>query len=530
MLDIAQIDPDKLDHLGVDQLRDLVSQLLEGRGRDAHEIGWRDAKIDKLTFEVAQLKRLKYSAKSEQLSADQRALFDEAVDGDIAAIEEQLAALQATLPPRAEDGEKKTPKRGALPAHLPRVARHHEPDNTICACGCQMSRIGEDVSEKLDYTPGVFTVERHVRGKWSCARCRTLVQAPVPAAVIDKGIPTAGLLAQVIVAKHADHLPLYRQEAIFGRAGLSLPRSTLGAWVGQCGARLQPLVEAMKAQLLQCQVLHADETPVAMLAPGKGKTHRAYLWAYTAALSEGLKAVVYDFTMTRSGENARAFLGHDPDKRSRAQVAWTGHLVCDDYSGYKALFELGITEVGCMAHARRKFFELHVSNKSTLAQTALDLIGKLYEVERDILGKESEHCLQERRSRAGPIAKALHEWLVAQRAKVTSGTATAKAIDYSLNRWAALTRYLDDPRLPIDNNHDEQQIRPWATGRKNWLFAGTLAAGQRAAAITSLIQSAKLNGHDPYAYLKDVLERLPTQRASDVDALLPHRWTPVTSD
>ena len=211
-------------------------------------------------------------------------------------------------------------------------------------------------------------------------------------------------------------------------------------------------------------------------------------------------------------------------------MAWTGNLVCDDYSGYKALFELGITEVGCMAHARRKFFELHVSNKSTLAQTALELIGKLYEVERDILGKESEHCLQERRSRAGPIAKALHEWLVAQRAKVTSGTATAKAIDYSLNRWAALTRYLDDPRLPIDNNHDEQQIRPWATGRKNWLFAGTLAAGQRAAAITSLIQSAKLNGHDPYAYLKDVLERLPTQRASDVDALLPHRWTPVTSD
>ena len=170
MLDIAQIDPDKLDHLGVDQLRDLVGQLLEGRGRDAHEIGWRDAKIDKLTFEVAQLKRLKYSAKSEQLSADQRALFDEAVDGDIAAIEEQLAALQATLPPKTADGEKKTPKRGALPAHLPRVARHHEPDNTTCACGCQMSRIGEDVSEKLDYTPGVFTVERHVRGKWSCAR------------------------------------------------------------------------------------------------------------------------------------------------------------------------------------------------------------------------------------------------------------------------------------------------------------------------------------------------------------------------
>jgi transposase len=524
MLGIAQIDPDKLDQLGIDQLRELTRALLERSGRDAHEIGWRDAKIDKLTFEIAQLRRLQYSAKSEQLSADQCALFDEAVDGDIAAIEEQLAALKATLPPKTQDGEKRTPKRGALPARFPRMDRHHEPENTTCGCGCQMSRIGEDVSEKLDYTPGVFTVERHVRGKWACAQCKTLVQAPVPAAVIDKGIPTAGLLAQVLVAKHADHLPLYRQEAIFGRAGLAIPRSTLAAWVGQCGARLQPLADALKAQLLQCQVLHADETPVAVLAPGKGKTQRAYLWAYAAAVSEGLKAVVYDFTEGRSGENARAFLGHDPEHRERDRAPWTGHLVCDDFSGYKALFALGVTEVGCMAHARRKFVELHVANKSTLAQTAIELIGQLYGVERDIRDQDAEHRLQQRRSRATPLAQALHDWLVAQRAKVPHGTATAKAIDYSLNRWAALTRYLDDPRLPIDNNHDEQQIRPWATGRKNWLFAGTLAAGQRAAAITSLIQSAKLNGHDPYAYLKDVLERLPTQRASEIDALLPHRW------
>ena len=282
MLDIAQIDPDQLDQLGANELRALTRTLLEHRGRDAQEIVWRDAKIDKLTFEVAQLKRLQYGAKSEQLSAEQRALFDEAVDGDIAAIEEQIAALQATLPPRT-DADKQQPKRAALPARLPRVDRLHEPENTTCSCGCEMKRVGEDVSEKLDYAPGVFTVERHVRGKWACAKCRTLVQAPVPAAVIDKGIPTAGLLAQVLVAKHADHLPLYRQETIFGRAGLAIPRSTLGAWVGQCGARLQPLVEALKTKLLQCQVLHADETPVAMLAPGKGKTDRAYLWAYTAA-------------------------------------------------------------------------------------------------------------------------------------------------------------------------------------------------------------------------------------------------------
>jgi transposase len=266
MLDVTQIDRAQLDQLGETELRELAAALLDRAGRDAHEIGWRDARIDKLTFEIAQLRRLRYGVKSEQLTTEHRALFDEAVGGDIAAIEEQLAALQARLPPQ-DDGRKQQPRRAALPERLPRVERHHEPENTVCRCGCQMQRVGEDISEKLDYTPGVFTVERHVRGKWACGRCRTLVQAPVPAAVIDKGIPTAGLLAQVLVAKHADHLPLYRQEAIFGRAGLAIPRSTLAAWVGQCGARLLPLVQALKTHLLQCQVLHADETPVAMLAP-----------------------------------------------------------------------------------------------------------------------------------------------------------------------------------------------------------------------------------------------------------------------
>jgi transposase len=520
MIDIAQIDRNKLDEFDAEQLRELMRALLTRRDR---EISWRDAKIDKLTFELAQLKRLKFDRSSEQMSAEQRALFDEAVDGDIAAIDEQLAALQATQPPKPE-AEKNRPKRAALPDRLPRREVCHEPDNTTCGCGKALKRVGEDVSEKLDYTPGVFTVERHVRGKWCCAACRTLVQASVPAAVIDKGIPTAGLLAQVLVAKHADHLPLYRQEAIFGRAGLAIARSTLGAWMGQCGARLEPVAQALRAELLRCQVLHADETPVAMLAPGKGKTQRAYLWAYAAARSEPIKAVVYDFTPGRSGEHARAFLGHDPERRERDQRPWTGHLVCDDFSGYKALFALGLTEVGCMAHARRKFVELHAANKSSIAATALELFAQLYQVERDIQSLDPTKRLEQRRSRAAPIAKTLREWLTAQRAKVPHGTATAKALDYSLNRWEALTRYVDDARLPIDNNHDEQQIRPWATGRKNWLFAGTLAAGQRAAVITTLIQSAKLNGHDPYAYLKDVLQRLPTQRASEIWQLLPHRW------
>jgi transposase len=522
-IDLAQLDSVNLDALDVEQLRELTRALLARRGRDANEIAWRDARIDKLTFELAQLKRLKFDRTSERMSGEQRLLFEEAVDADIAALDEQLTELRATLPPKT-DSEKKVPKRAALPATLPRREITHEPENTACACGCAMKRVGEDITEKLDYTPGVFSVERHIRGKWACAGCRTLVQAPVPAAVIDKGIPTARLLAQVLVAKHADHLPLYRQEAIFGRAGVAIPRSTLAAWVGQCGARLEPLAEALKDDLLQCQVLHADETPVAVLAPGTGKTQRAYLWAYAPALSQSMRAVVYDFTPSRSGEHARAFLGHDPE---RPGTGWKGYLVCDDFSGYKALFARGVVEVGCMAHARRKFVELHTANKSAIAGTALELIGKLYEIERDVARFDDAARLQQRQERSAPIAAALHDWLILQRTKVPDSTASAKAMDYSLNRWAPLTRFLDDARLPIDNNHDEQQIRPWATGRKNWLFAGTLAAGRRAAAITSLIQSAKLNGHDPYAYLTDILERLPTQRIGDIGQLLPHRWVPA---
>jgi transposase len=389
----------------------------------------------------------------------------------------------------------------------------------VCSCGCELKRIGEDVSEKLDYTPGVFHVERHIRGKWVCGRCQTLVQAPVPAQVIDKGIPTAGLLAQVLVAKYADHQPLYRQEAIFERAGLALPRSTLAQWVGACGVQLQPLVEALRALLLARPVLHADETPVAMLKPGNGKTHRAYLWSYSTTQYDALPGVVYDFAETRGGRHAEAFLGD-----------WTGKLICDDYAGYKALFGKGVTEVGCMAHARRKFHDLWANHQSQIAEEALKLFGGLYDVERPIQELDAEQRQRIRDLQSRPIADALQQWLILHRQKVPDGSATAKAIDYSLKRWPALVRYLDDGTLPIDNNWIENRIRPVALGRSNWLFAGSLRAGQRAAAVMSLIQSAKLNGHDPYRYLKDVLARLPTQPNSRIDELLPHRWTAIAAD
>ncbi len=504
------LEPATLVSLDAQQLRELALSLMTQVADKERELLVRQTKIDQLTHEMAVLKRWKFGRRAEQLDAAQAHLFEETVGADLAAIEAELEALRT--PPKADSVPAK-PKRAPLPAQLPRVELRHEPDSTTCACGCQLKRVGEDVSEKLDYTPGLFTVERHIRGKWACAKCETITQAPVPPQLIDKGLPTAGLLAQVLVAKYADHLPLYRQEGIFARAGMSLARSTLAQWVGLCGLQLQPLVDALKQEIVGLRVLHADETPVAMLSPGHKKSHRAYLWAYAPGAFEDLRAVVYDFAESRAGEHARAFLGD-----------WKGSLVCDDYAGYKAGFAQGIVEAGCMAHARRKFFELSTSSKSPVAEQALASIGQLYEIEREVRGLDAEARCLIRQAKARPVAHALHEWMLLTRLKITDGTATARALDYSLKRWAALTRYLDDGQLPIDNNWIENQIRPIALGRSNWLFAGSLRAGKRAAAVMSLIQSARMNGHDPYAYLKDVLTRLPTHKASQVAELLPHRW------
>ena len=475
------------------------------------ELKRKQLKIDQLTHEMATLKRWQYGRRSEQLDAVQRSLLDESIDADLEAISLEIEALRER-PPSAP---KSKPRRLPLPASFPRREVPHEPERTQCRCGCSLERIGEDVSEKLDYTPGVFTVERHIRGKWVCRSCETLIQAPVPPHIIDKGIPTVALLVHVLIGKYLDHCPLYRQEGIFERAGLAIPRSTLAQWVGACGVKLQPLVDALKEWLLAQPVLHADETPVPMLKPGLGRTHRAYLWSYSSSEYDPLQAVIYDFADSRSGLNARDFLG-----------AWRGKLVCDDYSGYKALFERGVIEIGCTAHARRKFHDLYVNNRSDVAEEALRYYTALYDVERDArernLDANARRELRQQRSK--PIAEAFRQWLTRQRALVPDGSATAKAINYSLGRWAALIRYLDDGELPIDNNHIENRIRPVALGRGNWLFCGSLRAGKRAAAIMSLIQSAKLNGHDPYVYLKDVMERLPTQPASRLEELLPHRW------
>ena len=504
-----------LDTLDAAQMREAMRSMLEQMERHSREMAFKQAIIDKLTHENAVLKRLKFAAQSERFNAEQRDLLEETLDADLEAVSREIEALTPATPATPE---RRQPRRAALPAALPRREVRHEPENTTCACGCQMKRIGEDVTEKLDYVPGVFTVERHVRGKWACAQCETIVQAPVDAHIIDKGIPTTGLLAQVLVAKYADHLPLYRQEGIYARAGLAIPRSTLAQWIGACGVQLQPLVDAMRSELMRQPVLHADETLVAMLDPGAGKTHRAYLWTYCSTTWSADKLVVFDFAEGRAGRYPAQFLGHPGDN------AWRGALVCDDYSGYKALFANGVTEAGCLAHARRKFHELWANHKSAVGEQALALFARLYEVEREVADLPDDERMRIRQDKGKPIADALHTWLLAHRQKVPPGSATIKAIDYSLGRWAALTRYLDDARLPADNNRVENLIRPIAIGRNNWLFAGSLRAGQRAAAVMSLIHSARMNGHDPYAYLRDVLERLPTHRASRVEELLPHRW------
>ncbi|MBB3063476.1 transposase [Microbulbifer rhizosphaerae] len=424
--------PPDLNNLNADQLRQLAAQLLSDAAekdqtisRQSNQLHNQQLLNDKLKHELAILKRHHFGKSSEALNAHQASLLDELVDADIAAVEMERAGPVDSKP----KPEKHQPKRSPLPPQLPR----QEPDSTQCTCGCQLQRIGEDISEKLDYIPGTFTVERHIRGKWACKTCESLTQAPVPPQIIDKGIPTSGLLAHLLIAKYADHLPLYRQEKIFAQAGLAISRSTLAEWVGRCGVALQPLVDALREELLLHPVLHADETPVPMLAPGKKKTHCAYIWAYCSTSTAAVKAVVYDFAEIRAGANARTFL-----------EGWQGKLVCDDYSGYKAGFNKGITEIGCMAHARRKFYDLHVANKSQIAEQALQLIQQLYDIEREAQKLTAEARKQLRQQRSTPILDSLHQWLMTHRQKVPNGSATAKAIDYSLKRWRALTRYCDD--------------------------------------------------------------------------------------
>ncbi|MFM2060018.1 MAG: hypothetical protein RLY71_4403 [Pseudomonadota bacterium] len=462
------------------QTRQAVQLLLAQVQQRDTEIAFKQALIDKLTHEMAVLKRMKFAASSERfastLAPEQRSLLEETLDTDLAELDQEIERECGDEEGQGKT-EKKTPKRTPLPPHLPRIDVPHEPADTTCGCGQPMLRFGEDVAERLDYAPGVFSVERHVRGKWACRCCQKIVQAPVPAHVIDKGIPTAGLLAHLLVAKFMDHLPLYRQEHIFERAGHLIARSTLAQWVGECGAQLQPLVQALADELRRHVVLHADETPVAMLKPKHlrdGKTHQAYIWSYCTTSANPTKAVVFEFSETRAGENVRAFLQLDTPH------AWQGTLVTDGFSGYNATRTKGVTSAQCMAHARRKFNDLWANHGSEVGRKALRYHQCLFRIEREIeeLPSEERRLMRQRKSRR--VLAVFHRWLLAQRPLVPKGSATMKAIDYSLKRWTQLTRFVEDGDVPISNNWVENHIRPIALGRANWLFAGSLRAGKRA--------------------------------------------------
>lgn len=477
------------------------------------ELVYKEALIAKLTAQIAQLRRLQFSHKAEAFHPEQRQLFAETIAEDIAAIEQQLNEQLSSLS-SGEDNEKRQPKRQALPPELPREVVQHSLDACVCPqCANELTFIRDEITEQLEFIPARFIVKQHVRPQYSCRQCDTVVSAPMPAQIIDKGMPGPGLLAQVAINKYTDHLPLYRQQQIFKRSGVSIPGSTLVGWVAAVGVALSPLVEAMKKTLLNQALLHADETPVQMLDPGRGKTKRAYLWLYRSSATADKQIAVYDFQPSRSGEHARHFLQD-----------YQGALMVDDYGGYKALFTspFSLIELGCWAHVRRKYFDLFTANQSIQAQTALTMIQQLYAVERQASEFTAQQRQQYRQEKAKPIIEQLHRWLFAMKSQTPGGTGLAKAINYTLNRWQALIRYLECGHRPIDNNPAENSIRPIALGRKNWLFAGSLSAGERATSIMSLIETAKLNGHDPYAYLKNILTKLPTWPNSRIEELLPY--------
>jgi transposase len=491
-------------------LLDMAKQQQEQIARHSQTIQTLELKNQKLVLELAHLKRLRFGQSSEALGAEQRTLFEEAAEQDVAAIEVELAPESAPVQskPRSRAG------RQPLPSHLERVVVRHEPASCTCdQCQRELVNIGEDVSEQLDIEPARFFVVQHIRPQYACRQCETISAAPIPPAVIDGGLAANGLYAWVLVSKYLDHLPLYRLEQIAERSGVALARSTLSEWIGRLGVALQPLVDRLATRLQQRDSLHADETPVQQLDPGKGKTKRAYLWAWRSNdLAGGPPIVVFDYQTSRSGQHARNFLG-----------PWHGSLMVDDYAGYKELFRHGVQEQGCWAHARRKFFELQATGHHPVAEEVLRRIAGLYAIEAQAREQAMDAAQRQqlRAEQSQPELQDLHNWLLGLRPNIANGSGLAKAIDYVLRRWNAYTSYATSGDLPIDNNPVENAIRPIAIGKKNWLFAGSERAGRRAAAIQSLLATAKLNELDPSVWLKDTLDKLPIWPNSRLDELLP---------
>ena len=451
--------------------------------------------LEKLRFQIAVLKRERYGRSSEQLDQQliQMQLSIEDLETSLA---ERPPEIRST--PK-EPGEK--PARRKLPPHLPREEIVHQSPCSRPDCGGTMRALGEDVSEMLEYVPGRYKVIRHVRPKLTCPQCQKIVQALAPGRPIARGLAGPGFLAHVLVSKYLDHLPLYRQSQIYKRDELDLSTSTLCDWVGESSAFLQPLVAAVDRYALSAQKIHGDDTPVPVLCPGRGTTKQGRLWTYVrddrASASAEPPAVYFRYSPDRKGERPRTHL-----------ASFTGILQADAYAGFERLYGERIQEAACWAHVRRNFYEIHVAMASPIAAEALERIGRLYGIESDIRGRPPSERVKVRQARAGPELESLHSWLDSVLPTLSKKSELATAIRYALSRWAALTRYRDDGRVEIDNNTAERALRSVALGRKNWLFAGSDDGGERAAAIYTLIGTAKLNDLNPEAYLRYVLERI----------------------
>jgi transposase len=483
----------------------------------------RTLEVEKLKIEIARLRRMSFGASSERMHRELEQLELKLEELETAQAEAEAAAAE-TVPAAAEEPAlEEAPakkQRRKLPEALPRRDIVHEPACTCPACGGAMRKVGEDVTEILDYIPGRFEVIRHVRPAYSCRKCETMAQKPMPALPLPRGQAGPGLLAHVLIAKFCDHLPLYRQAEIYARDGVELDRATLADWVGKAAWLVQPLADRIGSHVMAGRVIHADDTPVPVLAPGNGKTKTGRFWVYLRDeqphAGAAPPAVLYRYTPDRKGEHCRAHL-----------AGFAGHLHADGYSGFNELYETKdaglacVTEVACWAHVRRKFFDVHKSNGSPIAKEALDKIGALFDIEWTIAGKPPTQRKAVRMARAKPKLDALAAWFDGQLKLISGKSDLAKAIRYACTRWEALTCYCADGRLEISNNAAENAIRPVALGRKNWLFAGSDAGGERAAVFYTLIRTAKLNGIEPEAYLREVLTRIGEHPINALDALLP---------
>jgi len=486
----------------VRQLRDTVSTLEQA-------LNVRTLEIEQLKLQIAKLKRMQFGRKSEKIDRKIEQLetrLEDLIAEDGAA--EELETSPA--PTRA-----KSPRK-PFPEHLVRDERILDPEEQACAaCGGELKVLGEDVSEQLEIIDAAFKVIRTVRRKKACACCDRIVQAPAPSRPIERGIAGPGLLAQILVSKFADHQPLYRQAAIYARDGVELDRSTMARWVGACGALMSPLVEALQRYVLQPGKVHSDDTTMPVLAPGNGQTKIARMWVYVRddrrSGSKAAPAAWFAYSPNRQGIHPQTHLAN-----------FKGVLQADAYAAYDKIYADGnVREAACMAHARRKIHDLHVRKETATTTEALRRIGELYAIEEQIRGQQPDWRKRIRQEQSRPLLDDFEVWLRTRLLTLSTQSDTTKAINYMLNQWQALVYYCEDGIVEIDNNIAENALRGVALGRKNFMFLGSDSGGERAAAMYSLIVSAKLNGIDPKAYLRHVLTHIADHQINRIDELLP---------